>query len=407
GRLRSALHEPHAAVRPGEGEGAARHVRLRGPRRRRLSRESRRLAAFLRPRLAAHAARAAEERAVEEVDGRDRHPRHLRQGGEAAGPARAGTLRQGAVVRLRLDRRLSRRRGLPAAPLGGLHRAGELRDVRPSRIQRALRESEDHPARPRARCALHEDGEAHHGVHAVDGGDVQGAERAHAALAARLQETPVHDRALEIPGRRPRAQGGGTAVTSRMATAPAPVKDGPAANLIVAALVLVLAWQLAYWTWELAAPASAARISSRSAAEVDPAAIARLFGADAPASSGNSVDGLVLKGVVAPTPGTAASAIFAPRAGKDVSIFIGEDVRPGVKLVEVDPGYVLVSRGGVRERIDLADWHSRTSPRGSSPSRGFHIDVARTGANQYSLSRVQLDQALRDPSQLQYLGQIA
>jgi general secretion pathway protein C len=192
-----------------------------------------------------------------------------------------------------------------------------------------------------------------------------------------------------------------------MATAPAPVKDGPAANLIVAALVLVLAWQLAYWTWELAAPASAARVASKSAAEIDPAAIARLFGADAPASSGNSVDGLVLKGVVAPTPGTAASAIFAPRAGKDISIFIGEDVRPGVKLVEVDPDSVIVSRGGVRERIDLAAWHSSAPRRGSSPSRGFHIDVARTGTHQYSLSRVQLDQALRDPSQLQYLGQIA
>lgn len=192
-----------------------------------------------------------------------------------------------------------------------------------------------------------------------------------------------------------------------MATAPAPAKDGPAANLLVAALAIVLAWQLAYWTWELVAPAASARVSSASTADVDLAAIARLFGADAPGSPGNSVDGLVLKGVVAPTPGTAASAIFAPRAGKDISIFIGDDVRPGVKLVEVDPDHVIVSRGGVRERIDLAVAHSSGASRKSSPSRGFHIDVARTGTNQYSLSRLQLDQALRDPSQLQYLGQIA
>ena len=192
-----------------------------------------------------------------------------------------------------------------------------------------------------------------------------------------------------------------------MATAPAPAKDGPAANLLVAALALVLAWQLAYWTWQFAAPAPSPSIASGSAAEVDLSAIARLFGADGPASSTDNVDGLVLKGVVAPTPGTAASAIFAPRAGKDISIFIGDDVRPGVKLVEVDPDHVIVARGGVRERIDLAVAHSSGARRGSSPSRGFHINVARTGTHQYSLSRVQLDQALRDPSQLQYLGQIA
>jgi len=194
-----------------------------------------------------------------------------------------------------------------------------------------------------------------------------------------------------------------------MAAAPAPAaaKPGLAANLIVAALTLVLAWQLAWWTWEFLAPAAPASSAQAPAAEVDPAAIARLFGAEA-TKSASDVDGLVLKGVVAPTPGVAASAIFAPRAGKDISIFIGDDVRPGVKLVEVDPDHVIVSRAGVRERVDLVAPHSTGAARGptSLGTRGFHIDVARTGANSYSLSRDQLDAALRDPSQLQYLGQI-
>ena len=43
--LRPGVREPHARVQPGEGQGAARHVRLRRPRRRRLPRESRRHAA--------------------------------------------------------------------------------------------------------------------------------------------------------------------------------------------------------------------------------------------------------------------------------------------------------------------------------------------------------------------------
>lgn len=190
---------------------------------------------------------------------------------------------------------------------------------------------------------------------------------------------------------------------------PPPARDGIAARLLVAALTLVLAWQLAWWTWVFLAPPASAPAAGAAAQAVDLAAIARLFGAAPPATSGAaSVDGLVLKGVVAPTPGVAASAIFAPQAGKDLSVFIGNEVRPGVKLVEVDPDHVVVSRNGVRERIDLAAPHSTAPARGAHGlrTRGFHIDVARTGTNRYSLSRKELDLALRDPSQLQYLGQI-
>jgi S1-C subfamily serine protease len=37
---------------------------------------------------------------------------------------------------------------------------------------------------------------------------------------------------------------------------------------------------------------------------------------------------------------------------------------------------------------------------------GFRLNVSRTSANAYSLSRKELDDALRDPNQLNYLGQI-
>ena len=193
-----------------------------------------------------------------------------------------------------------------------------------------------------------------------------------------------------------------------MAAVSPPAKPGPLANLLVAALTLVLAWQLAWWTWAFLAPPATAPQRAAAPATVDLGAIAKLFGASPPDASGNAtVEGLLLKGVVAPTPGVAASAIFAPQAGRDLSVFIGGEVRPGLKLVEVDPDHVIVSRNGVRERIDLA------LPRSTAPAhakdlhtRGFRLDVARTGANRYSLSRRELDQALRDPGQLQYLGQI-
>jgi general secretion pathway protein C len=37
---------------------------------------------------------------------------------------------------------------------------------------------------------------------------------------------------------------------------------------------------------------------------------------------------------------------------------------------------------------------------------GFRLNVAKSGVNNYSLSRKELDEALRDPAQLGYLGQI-
>ena len=193
-----------------------------------------------------------------------------------------------------------------------------------------------------------------------------------------------------------------------MAIAPQPPKDGAFGTALVVALVLALAWQLAWWTWAFLAPPSSASAAREAPPAVDLAAVAKLFGATAPSASDASVDGLTLKGVVAPTPGVAASAIFAPRAGRDVSIFIGGEVRPGVKLVEVDPDHVIVSRGGVRSRIDLAAPQSREAPRapGALAARGFHVNVSRAGPRDYSLSRHELDQALRDPSQLQYLGRI-
>ncbi len=190
-----------------------------------------------------------------------------------------------------------------------------------------------------------------------------------------------------------------------MASVPVQARGGWFGAALVVALVLVLAWQLAYWTWVFVAPPPAPSQSTGPAAVVDLAEIARLFGAAAP--SGGASGDLILKGVVAPTPGVAASAIFAPRAGRDISVFIGEEVRPGVKLVEVDPDHVVVEKAGVRERIDLATARSTAQPRqAASHTRGFRLNVARESANRFSLSRHELDEALRDPAQLQYLGQI-
>ena len=184
----------------------------------------------------------------------------------------------------------------------------------------------------------------------------------------------------------------------------------PLATLVLVALVLLLAWQLAYWTWVFVAPprASAPAAASR---DVDLAAVARLFGAAPPAGEGAaapSASALRLKGVVAPTPGTAASAIFSTGSGRDVSVFIEREVTPGVKLAEVHADHVIVSRGGVPERIDL-DLRAAPSKAvaANAPRQGnFHMNVTKSGPSSYTFSRKELDDALRDPNQLGYLGQI-
>jgi general secretion pathway protein C len=185
-------------------------------------------------------------------------------------------------------------------------------------------------------------------------------------------------------------------------------KSGLPGNLLVIALVLVLAWQAAYWTWVFLAPPPVAA-PAESQSPVDLAAVARLFGATAPGQATRASSSLKLKGVIAPTPGTVASAIFSTGAGRDIAVYIDGEVEPGMKLAEVHPDHVIVTRAGVRGRIDLEAPHATASasPRGM-PGRvtGFKLNVARTGSNNYSLSRKELDEALRDPGQLNFLGQI-
>ena len=192
-----------------------------------------------------------------------------------------------------------------------------------------------------------------------------------------------------------------------MATAAPPGKTGHLANAVIVALVLVLAYQLAYWTWVFLAPPAIGSAPPRRD-EIDLAAIARLFGAAPPAgaTATTSVGNLRLKGVIAPTPGVIASAIFSTGSGRDIGVPIDEELQPGVKLVEVHPDHVVISRGGARERIDLDQRRSVASAKPGGRQQGFRLNVARSGANNFTVSRGELDNALKDPGQLQHLGQI-
>jgi general secretion pathway protein C len=178
-------------------------------------------------------------------------------------------------------------------------------------------------------------------------------------------------------------------------------------TVTTAALVLVLAWLLAKWTWVFVVPPAVAP-STRAAAGVDLAAVARIFGGTAPigpTAAAGSTSGIRLKGVVAPSPADIGSAVFN-LGGKDVAVRLGGELSAGVKLVDVGPDHAVISRGGVRERVDL-DVRMAAVPRqvGRQPA-GFRLAVSRSAANAFSFSRQDLDNALKDPGQLAYLGRI-
>ena len=186
-----------------------------------------------------------------------------------------------------------------------------------------------------------------------------------------------------------------------------PARSGFLGTIVTVALVLVLAYQLAYWTWVFVAPAKVAAPPPAQGA-VDLAAVARLFGATAPGEAARSASSLKLKGVIAPTPGIEGSAIFSTGAGRDNAVYLDREIEPGLKLVEVHPDHVVVSRAGVMGRIDLEAPRASAAGPARLPGKatGFKVNVARTGTNNYTLSRKELDDALRDPNQLNYLGAI-
>ena len=189
----------------------------------------------------------------------------------------------------------------------------------------------------------------------------------------------------------------------------APSQLSPFAALVTLALVVALGWLLAQWTWALVAPPASGALAPANPGALDRAALAALFGgtvvtSDAPA--GDPPSGLRLKGVVAAPKSDSGSAIFNA-GGKDFAVRAGEEIRPGVKLAAVLNDHVLVQRAGAPGRVDLEIWTAPgRGPGGAPRGGGFRLAVSKTSANAFAFSRKELDAALRDPGQLNFLGQI-
>lgn len=125
----------------------------------------------------------------------------------------------------------------------------------------------------------------------------------------------------------------------------------------------VLGVMLAKWTWVLLASASTAM----PAADWETSGEAgQVFGtasmADTPAIA--TLGDIKLVGVFAhPTKGFAVMQVDE----KQIGLGLGDEVKPGVKLVETDANYVMLERAGVRQRVDLTG-AAATGATGPAPS---------------------------------------
>ena len=200
-------------------------------------------------------------------------------------------------------------------------------------------------------------------------------------------------------------------------------------------LVIAIGLQLSWWTWHFFGPAPQviASNSSIGAPSRDIALARQLFGGDgsSPLAAASSVPSDIrLKGVFS-VDGATLSAAVVNVGGKDQAVKLNQNLPNGAKLIEVHPDYIVVSRSGINERVDLDSYGSgagagryavvgsgRGGPNGNgggnaiaarsaaSTGPGFRLNVSSPSQNSYSLSRQELNTALQDPRQMEFLGRI-
>ena len=187
------------------------------------------------------------------------------------------------------------------------------------------------------------------------------------------------------------------------------------ATALTAALVILGGWQVAWWGWHFLTPRLKNAPFASKAAAVDIAEGRQLFGdagstADTPIAAGSAAIGIRLKGVFA-VDGRALSAAVINLGARDVAVARGETIASGVTLSEIHAGHIIISRAGVRERIDLDRYDARagkSSPSAAAPAvTQLRLNVTASSNNNYTLSRQELNGVLQDSRQWSLTGRIA
>ena len=164
-------------------------------------------------------------------------------------------------------------------------------------------------------------------------------------------------------------------------------------------LFVVLATQLAHWTWIFWAldrtfqQTGAAQSDILSAAHI--ISTQHLFGtplSSSLVSSDDTLSNIRLKGVFAALKLKHSYAILNTGAKTDQTVRLGDEIQTGVTLKSVYPLYIVISHDGVLKRINL--------PQSANATAAIQAETARLGINvvgynSYSISRDSLSAALQ------------
>jgi general secretion pathway protein C len=114
---------------------------------------------------------------------------------------------------------------------------------------------------------------------------------------------------------------------------------------------LVLGALLAKWSWILLKSPStvAALVPDHAVSENS----GRLFGAATAESTAAAMPNVKLIGVFAPESGRSGFAVLKLDEQRQIGAAVGENVAPGVKLLEVHADHVVLERSGAQQRVDM------------------------------------------------------
>ena len=127
-----------------------------------------------------------------------------------------------------------------------------------------------------------------------------------------------------------------------------------AVSLLTLASVSLLGVVLAYWTWVWFAPAAEPRAGAAPFQTSGVAPAGEIFGVARREQTAATPTGIAIRllGVVAATGNQPGYAVVQLDAKRILAVLEGNEIDPGVRLAEVHPNYVVLERGGARERLE-------------------------------------------------------
>jgi general secretion pathway protein C len=137
-----------------------------------------------------------------------------------------------------------------------------------------------------------------------------------------------------------------------------------AVSLLTLASVALLGLVLAYWTWVWFAPTAEPRVRAAPFQSSGVAPAGEIFGVAHRKQTAAAPTGIAIRllGVVAASGNQPGYAVVQLDAKRILAVLEGNEIDPGVRLAEVHPNYVILERGGARERLEWPKRQTTAAP---------------------------------------------